>query len=148
MVTKTMTKTPARLHTFSPFNFATGVAALALLITAFNAIDFDLGEIIEGRPPVDPIDGGDVAAKPGSLAAIARLALDNLFDGDLRHVARNRHQSSLGPVRGSQPHASSHGQVRGSQLHLVLPYGARSDLGVDFRDCGRASVRWRGRWRS
>ena len=75
MVTKTMTKTPARLHTFSPFNFATGVAALALLITAFNAIDFDLGEIIEGGPRLTRLMG---EMWPLNLEALPRL-LDSLW---------------------------------------------------------------------
>ena len=46
----TMTSAPTRLHTFKPSSFAFGVAALALIITAFNAIDFDLITIIEGGP--------------------------------------------------------------------------------------------------
>ncbi|MCY3873145.1 MAG: phosphonate ABC transporter, permease protein PhnE [Rhodobacteraceae bacterium] len=45
-----MTSTPARLHAFNPPGFAFAVAGLALIITAFNGIDFDLYTIIEGGP--------------------------------------------------------------------------------------------------
>ncbi len=45
-----MASPPTRLHSFSATGFASGVAALALIITAFSAIDFDLNDIIEGGP--------------------------------------------------------------------------------------------------
>ncbi len=71
----TITSTPARLHAFSASGFAFGVAGLALIITAFNAIDFDIGEIIEGGPRLVRLLG---QMWPLNTGAIPRL-LDSLW---------------------------------------------------------------------
>ena len=70
-----MTSAPTRLHTFKPSSFAFGVAALALIITAFNAIDFDLITIIEGGPRLTRLLG---QMWPLNLDALPRL-LDSLW---------------------------------------------------------------------
>ena len=41
---------PQRFHSFGPMSFVLGAAALALIITAFNGIDFSIVAIIEGGP--------------------------------------------------------------------------------------------------
>ncbi len=70
-----MANTPTRLHAFSATGFASGVAALALIITAFSAIDFDLNDIIEGGPRLTRLLG---QMWPLNLEAIPRL-LDSLW---------------------------------------------------------------------
>jgi len=74
-MTMTMTSPPARLHAFSPFHFAAGVAALALIVTAFTAIDFDMATIIEGGPRLSRLLG---QMWPLNLDALPRL-LDSLW---------------------------------------------------------------------
>ncbi len=73
--TMTTTSTPARVHAFSPFNFAAGVAALALIFTAFTAIDFDLLEIVKGGPRLTRLLG---QMWPLNVEALPRL-LDSLW---------------------------------------------------------------------
>ena len=45
-----MTSQPACLHAIGPYQYASAVAGVALLITSFNAIDFNITELIEGGP--------------------------------------------------------------------------------------------------
>ena len=70
-----MTSTPSRLPTFSSTNFVFGVAGLALLITSFNAINFDLETLIEGGPRLARLLG---QMWPLNLDAVPRL-LDSLW---------------------------------------------------------------------
>ncbi len=70
-----MTSAPTRLHAFNPAGFAFGVAALALIITAFSAIDFDIVTIIEGGPRLTRLLG---QMWPLNLEAQPRL-LDSLW---------------------------------------------------------------------
>ena len=65
-----MTSTPSRLPAFSPSKFTFAVAGLALLITSFNAIDFDLMTIIEGGPRLIRLLG---QMWPLDLEAVPRL---------------------------------------------------------------------------
>ncbi len=70
-----MTSTPARVHAFSPVGFAAGVVALALIITAFTGIDFDIMKIIEGGPRLNRLLG---QMWPLNVEALPRL-LDSLW---------------------------------------------------------------------
>ncbi len=96
----TTTSTPARVHAFSPFNFAAGVAALALIFTAFTAIDFDLLEIIKGGPRLARLLG---QMWPLNTEALPRL-LDSLWITFL--AARRSVSSSLFPWSYSRPATS------------------------------------------
>ena len=65
-----MTSAPTRLHAFNAAGFAFGVAGLALIITAFSAIDFDIVTIIEGGPRLARLMG---QMWPLNLEALPRL---------------------------------------------------------------------------
>ena len=65
-----MNNPPARLHAFNPAGFAFAVAGLALIITAFSAIDFDIYTIIEGGPRLKRLLG---QMWPLNLDALPRL---------------------------------------------------------------------------
>ena len=75
METMKMTSQPARLHAIGPYQYAFAVSGLALLITSFNAIDFNIIEIIEGGPRLVRLLG---QMWPLNLAVLPRL-LDQLW---------------------------------------------------------------------
>lgn len=66
----TTTSTPARLHSFGPINFVFLVAGVALIITSFNAIEFDIIAILEGGPRLERLLG---QMWPLNVGAIPRL---------------------------------------------------------------------------